>query len=235
MTGLHLEASGSQTETAAPSNARLAGVPLHRHELTAAGRRWQIDAVKDQDALLAAVEHFEAFPYGLLLWESAIVLADALTGLAPLAGKIVLELGAGAGLVGLAARSMGAEVAQSDHAVEALELSRRNAALNYIDGLTQILADWNNWNDARRFDLVIGSDILYDGSAHAPIAKVLDATMVSGGMALLTDPGRTATPFFIRDMRAAGWHVDTQVRTVDALQPVRPGATVDVTLLEIKR
>lgn len=235
MSRSHQQVSGRDESGAGATSARLTCVPLHRHVLRAAGRTWQIDAVRDQDALLAASEHFEAFPYGLLLWESALVLADALSGLAPLAGKRVLELGAGVGLAGLAARVLGAEVVQSDHAAEALELCRRNAALNGIEGVRQVLADWTDWTMQDRFDLIIGSDILYDGSAHAPIINVLDAALAAGGGVLLTDPGRTATPYFIGDIRAAGWSVDTRVATVDALHPVRPNETVDITIVHMVR
>lgn len=215
--------------------ARLARVPLYRHRLTAAGRDWLVDAVKDQDLLLAAADHFDAFPYGLLLWDSAVVLADALASLGRLDGKRLLELGSGVGLAGLAARHLGAEVVQTDHAAEALELARRNAALNGIEGIAQRLADWARWDGTECFDLVIGSDVLYDGSAHAPIAKVLEASLTDGGTVLLADPGRTATPFFIRDMTAAGWRVEQRVRAIDAVHPVWAEEQVNVTVLMISR
>lgn len=225
----------------APGNdvaARLGRVPMVRQEIAAAGRSWQIDAVADQDALLAAADHFDAFPYGLLLWEASIAVADALIELGPLAGRRVLELGAGVGLAGLAARHLGADVVQTDHAPEALEMCRRNAVLNGIEGVAVEPGDWCDWNGARLagpFDLILGADVLYDGSAHAAIARVLDASLAAGGIALLSDPGRTATPFFTRDMRAAGWHVGEQRRRVAALHPLRPGETVDVTLLRLSR
>lgn len=217
---------------------RVAHLPLVRHSVTAAGRSWLIDAVADQDALLAASDQFDAFPYGLLLWDAAPVLADALAAFAPsgLEGKRVLELGAGVGLAGLAARHLGADVVQTDHAQEALELARRNATLNGIAGIVQQCADWTRWTDEKKgFDIVIGSDVLYDGSAHAPIGSVLAASLATDGFALLTDPGRTATPFFVRDMQAAGWLVSLEQRTVGALHPTRPGETVDVTILKVWR
>ena len=214
---------------------RLASLPLHRHRLTAAGRSWLIDAVKDQDYLLEAADQFDAFPYGLLLWDAAVVLADTLADMGSLDGRRVLELGAGVGLTGLAARHLKGSVVQSDHAPEALELARRNALLNGIGGITQLLADWTQWDVQGPFDLIVGSDILYDGSAHAPIAHVLAANLTYGGVALLTDPGRTATPLFVRDMRQAGWQIEQTVRRIDAIHPVHAGATVDITILTLRR
>lgn len=215
---------------------RLSRVPLCRHRVHAAGRAWLIEAVADQDALLAAADQFDAFPYGLLLWDSALVLADGLASLGPLDGRRVLELGAGVGLAGLAARWLGAEVVQTDHAAEALELARRNAILNGIDGIRPQLADWASWSTGQgRHDLILGSDILYDGSAHGLIANVLEVSLEADGVALLTDPGRTATPMFVADMQAAGWVVSQGVRQIGAIHPVRPGETIDVALIEVRR
>lgn len=225
----------SLDDPAATIEQRLASLTLHRHRLTAAGRSWLIDAVKDQDHLLETADQFDAFPYGLLLWDSAIVLADTLADIGSLEGRSVLELGAGVGLTGLAARHLKGRVVQTDHAPEALELARRNALLNGIDGITQRLADWTQWDAPGRFDLIVGSDILYDGSAHAPIAHVLAANLAEGGAALLTDPGRTATPLFVRDMWQAGWQIEQTVRRIDAIHPVRDGETVDITILTLRR
>ena len=210
-------------------------VALYRHDIEAAGRRWRIDAVRDQDALLAAADGFERFPYGLLLWDSAPVLADALAGLGDLTGMRVLELGAGVGLAGLAARHLGADVVQADHSPEALELARANAAANGIEGIVQELADWTDWTPPGQCDLVLGSDILYDEAAHAAVGRVLGAGLAPGGIALLTDPGRTATPAFLKATRAAGWRIEAATRQVPALNPARAGEHASITLLRLER
>ena len=222
-------------KAAATVEERLARVNLYRHAITAAGRAWQIDAVRDQDQLLAAADHFGTFPYGLLLWDGAIVLADALSDLGSLDARRVLDLGAGVGLTGLAAAHLGATVLQTDHAPEALALAWRNAALNQIDGITQLVADWTRWDVPGQFDVIVGSDILYDSSAHAPIAFVLDASLTVGGVVVLTDPGRTATPLLVQHMREAGWLITQSVRRIDAVHQVREGDTVEITILTLRR
>ena len=228
-------AHSSEHDLLADAERRLTRVPLERRGVVAAGRTWQVDAVADQDALLAASDHFEAFPYGLLLWDAAVVFADVLADLGPLTGKRVLELGAGVGFAGLAAAHLGADVLQTDHAAEALVLCARNARLNGIPVPRQTLADWADWQPPHRFDLVIGSDVLYDGSAHRAIARLLEESVADGGFALLTAPKRTATPFFIRDMQADGWRITTEVRSVPALQPSRPDEVVSVSVLRVAR
>ncbi|MFV0367851.1 MAG: class I SAM-dependent methyltransferase [Hyphomicrobiaceae bacterium] len=216
----------------------LAHLALHRHTLELAGRHWQIDAVANQEALLAASDHFTAFPYGLLLWDAALALGAELAGMGTLPGKRILELGAGVGLVGLVASHLGASVFQTDHAAEALELSHHNAVLNGLTGIQLAPADWSNWTSTPvtgLFDIIVGSDILYDGSAHGPIAKVLDASLADDGMVILTDPKRTATPLFMSGMRKIGWQVEERERHVAALVPTWPGQTLPISVIQLKR
>jgi methyltransferase-like protein 23 len=75
------------------------------------GREWHLECVRDQGRVLAYAESHAQAPYGLLLWESAVALARSLHTRSTLVeNKQVLELGAGVGLPGLVARSLGAEV-----------------------------------------------------------------------------------------------------------------------------
>lgn len=214
---------------------RLATLPLHTFEIAAAGRLWSIEAVRDQDALLQSADRFGAFPYGLLLWDSAVALADELAGMGGLAARHVLELGAGVGLAGLAARAQGAEVVQTDLGPEALELSRRNAARNGLDGIKTRVGDWDRWDDACCYDLIIGSDILYDVSAHEPVLAILQRNLKAGGTAILTDPGRPLTPGFVTLLEVSDFETSRHARRVAAVHPLQPGHEVDVSVIIVRR
>jgi len=219
----------------AAADRMLAGLPLEPLTLVAAGRTWSLDAVRDQDRLLTAAEGLAIFPFGLLLWESAIVLADVLGERGRLSGQSVLELGAGTGLAGLAAAALGARVVQTDYSAEVLALCRRNAAANGATGLTQRLGDWTDWRDTVRYDLVIGADILYEPALHGDIARVLNMTLPPGHTAILTDPGRTHTASFLRALQSAGWQVAQTERRVAALPPAQSGETVRVDVIVARK
>ncbi len=220
----------------ADAAARLARLPLVTHEIDIAGRDWQIQAVADQSSLTAVADEFRHFPFGLLLWDAAPVLAGALAARGTsLAGTSVLELGAGVGLVGLVSRACGAQVRQTDHGLEALALCQANARRNGLDGIEWALADWTDWREPERFDLIVGSDILYEPELHAPVLAILAGNLASGGRVLLSDPGRTTTPRFLAALEAAGWQIARRRRRVPALSPVRPGETLVVTLIEAWR
>jgi len=158
-------------------------------------RIWHLEAVRDQDALLAGVDDdagLADFPYGALLWPAAIGLARHLDAMGPsLAGTRVCEIGCGIGLAGLVAAGNGARVVQTDWQSPVLDLAERAARRNGVEGVERRLADWRDWpDDLRDFDWVIGSDVLYERSVHDALNDLLPRLPAPQGSILLSDPLR---------------------------------------------
>lgn len=196
-----------------------AAYPLTGTTLRIGGRRWTITAVQDQNALVERVqtdEDLERFPYGLLLWASAIGLAEELAARPALvAGKRVLELGAGVGLPGIVARNLGAAVTQTDHQETALDLARRNAEQNGVSGIRTLLLDWRRFDHDERYDIVLGSDVLYERTLHASLAALFSQVLTPGGLLLLSDPLRPQALDFMDALeRAGGWRFSLESRRV---------------------
>jgi predicted nicotinamide N-methyase len=194
--------------------------PLAELNIQAAGRTWKVTAVQDQDALIQSVETDEDlanFPYGLMLWPSAVGLAEWLSR-APsqIQGKRVLEIGAGVGLAGLAARALGAEVTQTDFQADALTLCRHNADRNGMEGIRIARGDWGDFpTDLPAFDSVIGSDVLYERSLHGILDLLFPRLIAPGGQVILSDPLRPQALEFIERLEARGhWHVTNEGFTV---------------------
>ena len=186
----------------------LTTLPLTEQRIDAGGRLWRIDAVHDDGAIIDLCETHDVFPYGLKVWESAVVMADyfAADGDA-LRGVSVMELGAGIALPGMVAARAGAWVTATDHNTIALDLGRRNAAANGVPAITWTTVDWYRWDLPGRFDIIAGADVLYDNETYPPILKILEASLAPGGRAVFTDPMREQTLDFIDMLRAAGWQV----------------------------
>ena len=187
-----------------------------------AGRDWHLTTVEDQDALLHRV-HTETdlanFPYGLLLWPSAIGLCEHLRQNGEkVRNKRVLEIGAGVGLVGLVAQTLSpACLIQTDYHADALFIAQQNATQNGLaDTLFVRQGDWRNWPaDLSGFDLVIGSDVLYERSLHDDLARLFPRLLAPGGEILLSDPLRPQAVSFVERLEKSGqWHVAMDGRRV---------------------
>jgi predicted nicotinamide N-methyase len=214
----------------------LAAAPLETIELAIGGQRWTVTAVLDQDALLDIATQFETIPYGLLLWESAVGLAERLVSRPDtLAGRSVLELGAGVGLVGLLARTLGADVVQTDHEPVALAVARRNAAANGVIGIRQMIADWRQWDHDARYDLIVGADIVYDQSVHDDLARIFTRNLAPRGELLLADPDRPRTLAFLSRLEDAGWRFAIDVVTVPGIPAGRSRPSVEVSIIRAWR
>lgn len=210
-------------------------LPLETTGLTIDNRTWQITCVRSRAGLAADAEHLEHDLYGFLLWEAAVGLAHHVTDQGkPIQGKQVLELGAGVGLPGLVARSLGATVRQTDYQADALLLAQWNAQQNGIDGIETFLADWRTWRHPPRYDLILGADILYDATLHFYLEAIFRKNLLPGGRLCLSDPGRPQALDFAVQLEAHGWRIDLQTSTVAALQPTALNQSVDITLLTVR-
>lgn len=213
-----------------------ANLPFVRRPIVIGDRTWVIESVDDEDALLRAAENRDQFPFGLMLWESAIALAEYLTENPTLAtDKSVLELGAGLGLTGAVASGLDATVTQTDHDQQALSACARTAALNGITDITRQPGDWHAWTDYNRYDLILGADIAYDESDHAALFAVFDRALAPNGTILLADPGREKQQAFITRAQAAGWRVDKTLRHVKELKPAIIDNTLAISILNLRR
>ena len=186
--------------------------PLHESRLGLAGHEWTIlhtGVVLTHDDEQHFLREFrDRLPYGVALWPAAIALAHDVAGRADaLRGARVLELGAGTGLPGIVAASLGARVVQTDRHEMAMSVCKHNAELNGISRIEHRLADWAAWDDAERYDWIIGSDILYGESMHPHLRHIFATNLAAGGRILLSDPFRAPSLRLLESLEAAGWRI----------------------------
>jgi predicted nicotinamide N-methyase len=186
--------------------------PLHEYRLRQAGREWTIlhtGAILDilEEARVIA-DQSNRLPYGVALWPSGIALAHEIaTRAAAFSGRTVLELGAGTGLPGIVAASLGARVVQTDRDELVLHLCRINGERNGPGSLEYRLADWTDWRDEARYEWIIGSDILYGESLHPHLRRIFESNLAPRGRILLSDPFRGIGLRLLERLEAAGWGV----------------------------
>ena len=161
-------------------------------------------------------------PYGIVLWPAAIALAHEIAARGSLASKRVLELGAGTGLPGIVAASLGAHVVQTDRQEVAMSVCKQNGERNGVTTIEHRQADWKEWTDATQYDLILGADVLYADGLHPFLRAIFEKNLAPGGTILLSDPFRKTSFTLLEAMAADGWSVSMNKWTVGVEPPERP-------------
>jgi predicted nicotinamide N-methyase len=176
---------------------------------------------REQELAFLRAENQTARPYGIVLWPSAIALGHELARRA-LQGKRILELGAGTGLPGILAASLGASVVQTDRQNLVLHVCKLNAEKNGVTSIEHRVGDWTAWTDSARYDLIIGSDILYAEPLHPHLIRIFDSNLAPGGSVLIADPFRETSIALLEAMERDGWRVMLDKWTVGINTQPRP-------------
>ena len=144
------------------------------------------------------------------VWPAGRVLAEAMCTF-DIAGKRILELGCGLGLSSLVLQRRRADIVASDHHPLAQSFLAHNAALNDLPEVAYHDLPWGV-PDAKlgRFDLIIGSDILYERDHAAQLAAMMLRHAQPDAEVLITDPGRGNSNPFTRALAAQGYDVTEQ-------------------------
>lgn len=130
---------------------------------------------------------------------AAIALARHLEAGGSLSGRRVVELGCGLGLAGITAGLKGADVLFTDYVAEALEFAHKNAQMNGLTDQTvkSALLDWEDPGEVEPFNIVLGSEILYDYFFHGSLIKLLKTILGPGGTIVLADRKRLVVTRFL--------------------------------------
>lgn len=149
-------------------------------------------------------------PYFGILWPAAEALAIFLNDHPKLIkNKKVLELGCGLGFPSLVASHLGAEVLATDFHPDVEEYFTRNCRHSSVSCSYKRL----NWRQDKesldQFDVVMGSDVLYESNHASEVAQGLIRFLRPSGKILLSDPGRNYLQPFLTAMKNENFNEDS--------------------------
>jgi predicted nicotinamide N-methyase len=149
-----------------------------------------------------------------VVWPSSIVLANFMLDY-DFANKRILEIGCGIGLVSLLLNSKHADISATDIHPEAGKYLEKNTILNHGKAIPFERASWNDLDTTLgKFDLVIGSDLLYEKESINSLANFINMHTRINSDVIIIDPGRGNHAAFSKKMVSLGYS-HNQKKTTD--------------------
>lgn len=164
-----------------------------------------------------------------LLWPSGAELAAQMAARPVTPGERILEVGCGLGLASLVGHRKGADVTASDCHPLAAEFLAENLRLNGLAPMKYRHGQWgatapsadasssyqtpreeDNAAVSGQFDLIMGSDVLYERDDNGDLAGFIEAHAAPGAQVWIVDPHRSNRPAFNRQMDRLGFSLTEQ-------------------------
>jgi predicted nicotinamide N-methyase len=140
-----------------------------------------------------------------VVWDSSQVLARLMADF-EIDGKRILELGCGMALSSLLLNRRGGDITATDYHPEAGPFLKANTVLNHDTDIPFFRADWDQPSSSHGcFDLIIGSDILYESYNLPSLARFIQDHARSSCEVVIVDPGRKQQGSFSQCMSPYGF------------------------------
>lgn len=146
-----------------------------------------------------------SWPLFGIVWASSEVLAHLMFDY-KIEGIRILEVGCGIGLASLVLNHRLADITSTDYHPEAEAFLQENTKLNNGPEIPFILSAWGDTNTSLgTFDLIIGSDLLYERDHAADLSHFIDQHSKTHCDVIIVDPGRGQSARFSKKMTNFGY------------------------------
>jgi predicted nicotinamide N-methyase len=160
-----------------------------------------------------------------LLWPSGSILAERMAIRPVGAHERILELGCGLALASLVGHRRGANITASDCHPLAGQFLKENLRLNNLGPMSYQHGQWGEHAAQHqdpivnsKFDLIIGSDILYERDERGDLAHYINAHIEDHAEVWVVDPNRGNRSHFHRNMAAQGFALSEETLVMSATQ-----------------
>jgi predicted nicotinamide N-methyase len=154
----------------------------------------------------------EMWPVFGLVWDAGQELARRMVD-HDVGHRRVLELGCGIAVASLVLRRRDLDVTATDHHPLAGAFLAHNAGLNAGGPIPFVRAAWSELTpELGLFDLLIGSDVLYEAQSVSALVDFVDSHAAPTAELMVIDPGRGHLGRFARAMGERGFVEQTRER-----------------------
>jgi len=188
-------------------------VDIHVRTLRDRQQYLDVDGVAEKLGISSAT-----WPLFGVVWVSSEVLAHLMVNY-QVDGKRILEVGCGIALASLVLNYRRADITATDYHPEAEHFLVENVLLNKGKEIPFVRTGWGDENAGLgEFDLVIGSDLLYERSHVDLLAGFIDQHAKPHCEVILVDPGRGHHACFSKKMVCLGYsHSQSRAANVEQL------------------
>jgi len=153
-----------------------------------------------------------------VLWPSGLMLAEIMST-RDIAGLDILELGCGLGLASMIVNRRGGRITASDYHPLAAEFMAENTELNDMQTTRFKQCDWGKpVTGMGQFDLIIGSDLLYEPDHPQLLSRFIDVHARFGASVIIVDPGRRQMSKFRKHMSQLGYDSSNDVASARSMK-----------------
>lgn len=152
------------------------------------------------------------------IWASGEILARLMHSY-DIEGKRILEVGCGIALASLVLNNRKADITATDYHPEVESFLQENTRINKSRDIPFVRTGWNDEpSDLGKFDLIIGSDLLYERDHADMLSQFIDQHARTECTVIIIDPGRSHHGRFSRNMKALGYdHSHSKAENIDQL------------------
>ncbi|MEJ2604736.1 MAG: histidine kinase [Gammaproteobacteria bacterium] len=157
-----------------------------------------------------------------VVWGSGEMLATLMQD-EPVEDRRILEIGCGIALASLMLKYRDADITATDHHPEAARFLTENERLNELGPIPFVRTGWQDERTGLgTFDLLIGSDLLYERDSAVVLAGFIDRHARSRCEVIIVDPGRGNAGRFTREMQSRGYAQQAEPKRTEMTCPSGP-------------
>jgi 16S rRNA G1207 methylase RsmC len=172
-------------------------------DLAIGGRPFQFHVPRTIEPFIDEDDPLRNFPLWSKIWEASLLLAAKMAERSVRPGERLIELGAGLGVAGLVASAFGHDLTITEYDPHALAFLEANRLVNQCTTARIRRLDWNQVEPADRFDVILGSELIYKEEDFEVMRTLLCALLNPGGEVLLAGEMRQTNKAFLDCMQSA--------------------------------